>query len=79
MARGLPELKICYVGRVDEFIPTPDVLSTPEILDLLANNGTLGMPENQSSASLLLNAEEVQLLAELAMVCLLYTSPSPRD
>src|SRR5450759_2691657 len=55
MARGLPELKIRYVGRVDEFIPTLDVLRTPEILDLLTNNGTLGMPENESSASLLLN------------------------
>src|SRR5450756_3030677 len=46
------------------------MLSMPEILDLLANNGALGMPENQSSASLLLNAEEVQLLSELAMVAL---------
>src|SRR5450756_273068 len=48
VARGFPELKICNVGSVDEFIPTLDVLSTPEILDLLANNGSLGMPENQS-------------------------------
>src|SRR5450759_2086061 len=70
VARGFPEFKICNVGCVDEFIPTPDVLSTPEILDLLANNGTLGMPENESSTSLLLNAEEVQLLSELAMVAL---------
>src|SRR5450830_1022489 len=70
MARGFPEFKICNVGGVDEFISTPDVLSTPEILDLLADNGTLGVPENESSTSLLLNAEEVQLLPKFAMVAL---------
>src|SRR5450756_1209717 len=76
VARGFPELKICNVGSVDEFIPTLDVLSTPEILDLLANNGSLGMPENQSSAGLLLNAVEVQLLPQLAMVALGSLFPS---
>src|SRR5450830_329079 len=76
VARGLPELKIRYVGRVDEFIPTLDVLRTPEILDLLANNGSFRMPENQSSASLFLNAVEVQLLPQLAMVALGSLFPS---
>src|SRR5450759_1246880 len=70
VARGFPEFKICNVRCVDEFIPTPDVLSTPEILDLLANNGTLGMPENESRPSLLLNTEEIQLLPQFAMVAL---------
>lgn len=42
----------------------------PERFENVSNRGTLGQPENEAAACILLDAEELQLLAELSVVAL---------
>src|SRR4051812_9945781 len=57
--------------RVDQRIAALKVLIAHPILDQLANDAALGVIENQPRTSEFLDAEQIQLLAELAMVALL--------
>ena len=54
--------------RVDEQIAAAQALVAHPVFHDLADDGALGMPEDEAGAGELLNAEEVELLAEDAMV-----------
>src|SRR5690606_9287643 len=56
--------------RVDEVIAALELLLLLELLDLVPNHGALWLPEDQSGADLLIHGEEVQLLAQPAVVTL---------
>lgn len=55
---------------VDDLITSFLVLRDPEILDDASNQSTLRMPVYQSWPGLLVEAEQVELLAEPAVVAL---------
>ena len=58
------------MGREDHGIAALDALFAHPVFHDLANDGALGMPEDEAGTGELLNAEEVELLAEEAMVAL---------
>src|SRR2546430_2520475 len=57
--------------RVDEGITPGQGLGSHPVLEQLADGAALWIEENQAVACQLLDAEQVELLAELAMVALL--------
>ncbi len=68
VAARLPQIQPRDVGRVDEVVAAPEVLLAPVVLDLLADEAALRVPEHEPSARLVGDREEVQLAAEPAMV-----------
>src|SRR5208337_1722025 len=68
MAADLPELAAHHVRRVDQAVAATQALVAHPIFHDLANDGAAGMPEDEAGAGELLNAEEVKLLAQDAMV-----------
>jgi len=56
--------------RIDEVIAIGDVHIIPVALDFMADHGTIGMPEDQALPNFVILAEEVQLLAQLAVIAL---------
>ncbi len=56
------------VRRVDELVAAAEALVAHPVFHDLADDGALGVPEDEAGAGELLNAEEVELLAEDAMV-----------
>ena len=62
------------VRGVDEFVPPLDVFRFPEFLDLAPQAGSGGVPEDQTGAGFLADAEQIQGRAEFPVVpfpCLL--------
>ena len=68
VAGGLPEIHARNVRRVDELVAAAETLVAHPVFHDLADDGALGMPEDEAGAGELLNAEEVELFAEDAMV-----------
>ena len=68
MAADLPEFAAHDVRRVDELVAAAEALVAHPVFHDLADDGALGMPEDEAGAGELLNAEEVELLAQDAMV-----------
>ena len=54
--------------RVDELVAAAEALVAHPVFHHLADDGALGMPEDEACAGQLLNAVEVELLAQDAMV-----------
>ena len=71
VAGGLPEIEARHVRRVDQRVAALQILVAHPVLELLADDAALGMEEDQPGPGQFLNAEEVELLAELAVVALL--------
>ena len=71
VARGLPQFAPHHVRSVDERIAALQIGIAHPVFQLLADDAAFGMEEDQAGAGEFLNAEEIQLLAELAMVALL--------
>ncbi len=59
------------MGGIEELVAGALVLGAPELLDPLANAGPPGVPEDQPAAAVLLDGEQVELLAEPAVIALL--------
>ena len=57
--------------RIDQRVAALQVLVAHPVFDDLADDAAFGMEENQAGAGQFLNAEQIQLLAQLAMVALL--------
>ena len=68
---NLPQIAPHDVRRVDQRVAARQVLIAHPVFDDLANAAALGMEENQAGSGEFLDAEQVQLLAELAMIALL--------
>ena len=54
--------------REDQLIAAAQALVAHPVFHHLADDGALGMPEDEARAGQLLNAEQVELLAQHAMV-----------
>ena len=68
VAADLPEFAAHDVRRVDELVAAAEALVAHPVFHDLADDGALGVPEDEACAGELLNAEEVELLAQDAMV-----------
>ena len=71
VARGLPQIGARHVRRVDQRVAALQVLVAHPVFEMLANDAALRMEEDQAGPGQFLDAEQVQLLAQLAMVALL--------
>src|SRR6266487_4903643 len=71
VAAGLPEVEAHDVRGEDKVVAALEQFVAEPVLDNLSNEAALGMPEDEAGAGFFLNAEEVELDAELAMVAAL--------
>src|ERR1035441_8004977 len=71
VAGGLPQVEARHVGGVDQRVAALQVLIAHPVFELFADDAALGMEEDESGAGEFLDAEEVKLLAQLAVVALL--------
>ena len=67
----LPQIRLGDVRRKHELVPALVVLIPEVALDRVADHGALGVPEHEPAAGLLADLEEVQRLAELAVIAFL--------
>ena len=68
VAGDLPELAAHDVRREDHLVAAADALVAHPVLHRLADEAALGVPEDEARAGDLLDGEEVELLAEDAVV-----------
>ena len=68
VAADLPELATHDVRRVDEQVAAADALVAHPVFHGLADEAALGVPEDEAGAGDFLNAKEVELFAEDAVV-----------
>ena len=68
VAGDLPELAAHDVRREDHVVAAPDALFAHPVFHRLADEAALGVPEDEARAGDLLDGEEVELLAEHAVV-----------
>ena len=71
VAGGLPQVLPQHVRGIDQIVTAPQQLLAQPVFHQVTNDAALGMPEDQPRAGFFLNAEEVEFLAELAMVAAL--------
>ena len=71
VAGGLVELELADVRREDLRVALLAQLLADEVLQLLADDRAVGGPEDQALADVLVDDEELQVAAELAVVALL--------
>ncbi len=71
VAGDLPQIAPHHVRRVDQRIAALQILVAHPVFDDLADAAALGMKEDQAGAGEFLDAEQIELLAELAVVALL--------
>ena len=65
------ECAFCNVGSAHPFIAGTELGVFGKTLQLLANHGTVGKPHDEPGAHVVLDREDLQLLAEFTMVPLL--------
>ena len=68
VAGALVDLLARDVRRVDERVPAPAVLCAPPCLDLLADDREVREPKDQARSELLVDAEELEILPERAVI-----------
>src|SRR5712691_10394392 len=71
MPRSLIDLLARDVRGVDERVAALVMQPSPPVLELFTDDREVGEPENETRAELLVDAEELELLAEDAMVAAL--------
>ncbi len=71
VAGGSPQIRAHNVRRVDQIVAARQVLVAHPVFDDLAHARALGVEEDEPGAGEFLNAEEVELLSQLAVVTLL--------
>ena len=67
----LPQVEPRDVRRVHEVVAAREVLVAPVVLDLLADEAALRVPQHEPGPRLVLDREQVELAAELAVVAAL--------
>ena len=70
VAADLPQFTLHDVGSIHKQVAAAQTLLAHPVFHHLAHHGALGMPEDETGACEFLNAEEIELLAEQAMVAL---------
>src|ERR1017187_4142087 len=71
VAGSLPQVEARDVGGVDQGVAALQVLIAHPVFELFVDDAARGMEEDESGTGEFLDAEEVELLAELAVVALL--------
>ena len=71
MAGGLPQVYARHVGSVHQGVAALQVLVAHPVFQLFTDDAALGVEEDESRACKFLDAEEIEFLAEFAMVALL--------
>ena len=71
MPRDLVQLELADVGREDLRVPLLAQLRADEVLELLADDGAVRRPEDEALADVLVDDEETEVAAELAVVAML--------
>ncbi len=71
MAAGLPHIDLGDVRGADQLVVVPVMFFLPVILDQLAEQRPLRLPEDQTRSHLILNGKELKLLADPAVIPLL--------
>src|SRR5450631_4279582 len=71
VAAGLPEIEKHDVRGVDKVVAAAEQFIAEPVFDDFANQAAFGMPEDEAWAGFFLNAEEVELHADLAVVAAL--------
>ena len=65
----LPQVELADVRGVQQLVPAIEMGVLPEVLDHVAHARSLGVPEHEAAAHLLLlDGEQVEFLANLAVV-----------
>ncbi|MPN10867.1 hypothetical protein SDC9_158164 [bioreactor metagenome] len=72
MTAGLPEPRTAEVGGIDHLIAVGIMLVAPEVLDRLTNTRPHRVPIDQAGTGFLMQTEQIELLAELAVVAFLH-------
>mmetsp|Transcript_16868 Transcript_16868/g.41828 ORF Transcript_16868/g.41828 Transcript_16868/m.41828 type:complete len:320 (+) Transcript_16868:702-1661(+) len=68
VARGLPQVHRRHVRRVQQLVAALEVRLLPVSLEQAAHLRALGVPEDEAASRVLLDGEEVEVLADLAVV-----------
>jgi hypothetical protein len=68
VAGGFPQVESHDVRRVDQVVAALEELVAQPRFDQVSDEAALGVPENQARAGFFLNAEKIELRAELAMI-----------
>src|SRR5436305_1394035 len=71
MPRALIDLLVRDMRRVDECVSALVMQPAPPALELLADDRKVGKPEHETGAKLVIDAEELELLAEYAVIAAL--------
>src|SRR6266478_5373748 len=71
VAAGLPEVEAHDVRGINEVVAALEQFFAQPIFDDLANQAALGVTENQAGAGFFLNADKVELRAQLAVIAAL--------
>src|SRR5580704_7097390 len=71
VAAGVPEFAAHDVRRVNDVVSALEKFGAQPVLDDRADQTTFGVPENQAGAGFVLDAEEIEFGAELAMIATL--------
>src|SRR6266571_1261423 len=71
VAAGFPEVEAHDVRGEDEVVAALEQFVAEPVLNDLSNEAAFGMPEDEAGAGFFLNAEEVELDAELPMIAAL--------
>ena len=71
VARGAVEVEVADVRREDLLVAGLEETLGDEVLEFLADDGAIGRPEDEALPHLLVDMEQLQFLAQLAVVALL--------
>ena len=71
MPADRPELGLADVRRRDDLVPAPVMLCVPEVLNQPLEARALRMEADEAGASFFVDAEKVELLANLPMIAAL--------
>ena len=71
MSGLLPKFQISNMGSIQQLITSLEKLTGQELFYGIADNGSIGMPENKAAAPLFINGKEIQFLGKFSMISFL--------
>src|SRR5210317_993058 len=71
MTACLPQVKLCYMRSIKQFIIMFVMLIFPVILDKLTKQCPFGLPQYKAGTYLVVDSEKAQLLAKFSVVAFL--------
>ncbi len=68
MAAGFPDVPAGNMGSEEHVVIPPEVLIAPEVLNDLADNAPLGVPQDKPWADFFMYGKKVQILAQTPVI-----------